>query len=97
VTHHWVSPWQDDFISSGFRFFSLANSKKNGIVLTVAVDKSVRKNFMPDLTLFKDSTPERLIAGIVAGLTFWVRREIVLVELEGSAYVPVIFSGCWLW
>ena len=46
---------------------------------------------MPDLPLFETSAPERLIAGIGAGLTFWVRWEIVLVELEGSTYVPVVF------
>ena len=48
---------------------------------------------MPDLPLFETSAPERLIAGIGAGLTFWVRWEIVLVELEGSGDVLGFFRG----
>jgi len=52
---------------------------------------------MPDLPLFETSAPERLIAGIGAGLTFWVRWEIVLVELEGSAQMPLVFSGSAGW
>jgi hypothetical protein len=36
---------------------------------------------LPDLPLSKATTPERLIAGIVAGLTLMMIQEIVLVVI----------------
>ena len=48
---------------------------------------------MPDLTLFEASTPERLIAGIGAGLALGLMREIGIVELRDSGGVLVVFSG----
>jgi hypothetical protein len=56
----------------------------------------VKKN-LPDLPLSEARTPERLIAGIVAGLTLGMMREIVLVVLEGSEYSRWFFPGWWLW
>jgi len=46
------------------------------------------KIYMPDLTPSESRTPERLIAGIVAGLASGMTREIVLVVLEGSVCMP---------
>jgi len=37
--------------------------------------------------------PGSLIAGIVAGLTFWMELEIVFVVLKGSASMPVVLFG----
>ena len=46
-------------------------------------------------SLFEAHTPERLIAGIGAGLSLGLMMEIVLVAWEGSAYVTGGFSGYW--
>jgi len=51
---------------------------------------------MPDIPLFKASTPGRLNAGIWAGLTLCLMKEIVLFVLKGSAHMPMVFqdTGC---
>ena len=50
---------------------------------------------MPALPHTKASTPERLIAGIGAGLSLGLMMEIVLVAWEGSAYMTGGVSGYW--
>jgi len=46
-----------------------------------------------ELTFFEASTPERLIAGIVAGLTLGIGAGDCACRLEGLAHMPVVFFG----
>jgi len=46
------------------------------------------RSFLPCILI-----PGSLIAGIVAGLTFWMELEIVFVVLKGSASMPVVLFG----
>jgi len=46
-----------------------------------------------DVTVFEDPTLQRLVVGIIAGLSLGMLLEIVLRVFAGWAYMPVVFIG----
>jgi hypothetical protein len=48
---------------------------------------------MVDVTVLEDPTLQRLIVGIIAGLSLGMVLEIVLRVLAGSALMPAVFIG----